>query len=1095
MAAQRLFKFVHLRGVPDRGVLRPHHFVISDRDADESEVLEEASSDASPDRRSAAEEFMESEDFIPNLASMTADQRRQLKRWINVLDNIEEGETVGDVASTILSQGDDDEEDTPFEGDASDTATAIRALTEEDWIPQLERQLWDSVYASIYLRRESQVNIREITAVLRAIAVLRHWPEDASARFKNPDALRNLQLRVPTTLFPEAAHRYEDDRTLSQQARDHEEAAVDRKKKLFELVAALVVAARVISKYLQSGAAASEGKVIAKRESDKPARRGFFSRRRGKEAAAPGLAENFEDESPRMVLEVGAAWNEIPEEARDQFAVWGFDDSSDAVALLGYAQARAGELFSALAALSTLQETLRHSRVIAERERRVGKDDPDIQSTRPGKPPSNGSPLDEPDGKPGHEPNGKPGRPHEPPHGPFDPCDFSALVMPVGCVRPIGIGDLNIVEQRLIRYVPSEIAHIENILTGEERSRTHRRLDRTETTLFTSAERTAEKLEDLKSTERFEMEREVEQTLQSRMSVEGGLTISGAYGSVDFSANVAGAYESSTESRTRQSVQYASEITEEARSRVEERVREDRTLVTIREIEETNLHKLENDDEEHVSGMYFWVSKEYCAQVRNYGKRLFMEFVVPEPASFYRHVFTPEELKGVGIEPPEDPGDLRPDDITLWNYNSWAAKYGVQNIAPPPVEWIYHGESFGNPAQGTPALEDSTFVKASKFAEIDEGYVLRYGAIIPQWVYIPSFSFSYSPTITRGIYAAVLNRRYYWIETTDLTTGDVTSTAHLGWLAYFEANEESKEIPYWVMGLNTSYTAVNLLISLQCSQRKFEEWRINTWKEIINAYASKKADYDAAVRAAEIAQGVEISGRNPLQNRSIEKNELQRLCLHLLTSWNFLGFGSVMNDVPPHGYPEMNTYLAMWNARIVQFFEQAFEWNQMTYVFYPYFWARKSEWPTFNRNEDSDWMFQRFLQAGSARVLVPVRPRYEAAVGLYLRTGRLWNGGDIPGIDDDLFVSVVDEFVEEHGLLTSVPVGPPWRITVPTSLVTLRPDILPTWENEVACEDVSEPEPEMLPDESAEAEIVEGLTEEARPIPGTSHEHALEESK
>ncbi len=43
-------------------------------------------------------------------------------------------------------------------------------------------------------------------------------------------------------------------------------------------------------------------------------------------------------------------------------------------------------------------------------------------------------------------------------------------------IKPLGIGDLKVVKQKLVRYEAGEVAHIENVMAQETRSRQHRRL-------------------------------------------------------------------------------------------------------------------------------------------------------------------------------------------------------------------------------------------------------------------------------------------------------------------------------------------------------------------------------------------------------------------------------------------------------------------------------------------------------------------------------------------------------------------------------------------------------------------------------------------
>src|SRR5262249_58847694 len=49
-------------------------------------------------------------------------------------------------------------------------------------------------------------------------------------------------------------------------------------------------------------------------------------------------------------------------------------------------------------------------------------------------------------------------------------------------IRPAGVADLLVVKQQIKTYERGEIAHVENVLAGEKRSRAHRQLERTEET-------------------------------------------------------------------------------------------------------------------------------------------------------------------------------------------------------------------------------------------------------------------------------------------------------------------------------------------------------------------------------------------------------------------------------------------------------------------------------------------------------------------------------------------------------------------------------------------------------------------------------------
>lgn len=120
----------------------------------------------------------------------------------------------------------------------------------------------------------------------------------------------------------------------------------------------------------------------------------------------------------------------------------------------------------------------------------------------------------------------------------------------------------------------------------------------------------------------------------------------------------------------------------------------------------------------------------------------------------------------------------------------------------------------------------------------------------------------------------------------------------------------------------------------------------------------------------------------------------------------------------------------------------------MQYAFYPYFWSDYGRWEDKFKYDDPNYEFQQFMQAGSARVIVPVRLGYEEAVAHYLHTGEIWDGESPPQIGDPLYFSIINEIKERAGHSDNppIPYGKSWEVRVPTSLVKLKADDeLPKW--------------------------------------------------
>ena len=175
--------------------------------------------------------------------------------------------------------------------------------------------------------------------------------------------------------------------------------------------------------------------------------------------------------------------------------------------------------------------------------------------------------------------------------------DTGPVTVPTGHgeARVLGIADLMLVEQQLARYEFGEIAHIENVLRKERRERRFRTSTTTQTSTTTETEQTSDKEQDLSSTERFELQRQVQNVVDESASKQAGLTISGSYGPT-VSATATANYTSNSSKQQSDSVSsnYARETTSRAVSRVQQRTLVRQFTQVVNRIAESNLHGFDN---------------------------------------------------------------------------------------------------------------------------------------------------------------------------------------------------------------------------------------------------------------------------------------------------------------------------------------------------------------------------------------------------------------------------------------------------------------------------------------------------------------------
>jgi hypothetical protein len=203
--------------------------------------------------------------------------------------------------------------------------------------------------------------------------------------------------------------------------------------------------------------------------------------------------------------------------------------------------------------------------------------------------------------------------------------------------RPPGVSDLYVVREEWNRYEAAEIAHIENVLKGELKSRLHERTDETETTLTQEQEKTQFNERDSQTTGRFEMREEADRDASLAFHIDGKVDTSGQYGPTHVDTHVGGTFDYSLRESQRRAVNQAHETVTRAISSIEEKTREQRVTRTLTRVHEQDEHTLDNKGGAgHVVGIYRWVDKIQRVQVFRYPNRLLFEFEIPEPGSFVR---------------------------------------------------------------------------------------------------------------------------------------------------------------------------------------------------------------------------------------------------------------------------------------------------------------------------------------------------------------------------------------------------------------------------------------------------------------------------
>jgi hypothetical protein len=649
-----------------------------------------------------------------------------------------------------------------------------------------------------------------------------------------------------------------------------------------------------------------------------------------------------------------------------------------------------------------------------------------------------------------------------------------------------GFDDLWVVREEWACYQPGEIAHIENVLQGEHRQRVHRRIDETETTETTETETIRVDERDTQTTDRNELSDEASRDTSLAIRVDAQVDTSGQYGPTRVETHVGGGLDWSVQESRRHAVKVATESVERAVHRVEERVRTERVQRSLTRIEEKNRHEIDNsqDPSGNVVGVYRWVDKVKRLQLFRYPNRYLLEFLVPEPGALLRWIQARQATPTTTIPRPPafttDGQPLRRDETNLFtmssfgpgDYGRFAARWRARVDPPPaPTVWVSGAAAVSldepsPPPASVPTLASPPMASSTVNLVVPDGYravaarVAAAGAPIhADWLDHPE-AWQGDPQQDGWD-----DRDGYHIVRAEVTVGGNTipmfppgrgtvepSTDRPmpqyveAWLsraspaAVALAGTPEREVSVGITMAGSYKGTVSVALQCEPTPTLLEQWRLDTYAALLDAYTNWQAQYDNEVRSLQARAGLVIEGSSPARNQEVVREELKRLVIEMLYGYRFQGIAALDRSSATDGPPFVDADRALAMAPEVQFLEQIFEWDKLTYVLYPYYWAPSGEWATLQPIEGADPDYARFLRSGAARVVVAARPGYANAVNHWLWFGRPWGGGPAPAPGQEAYVSIADEI---RALNQAPDGGEPqesWEVRLPTTLIWLDPD-------------------------------------------------------
>jgi hypothetical protein len=614
-------------------------------------------------------------------------------------------------------------------------------------------------------------------------------------------------------------------------------------------------------------------------------------------------------------------------------------------------------------------------------------------------------------------------------------------------LEPVGRSDLLVVRQTTTGYRQSEIAYLENILVGETRFRQHTLRVTTRREEFEQTIKEEEETHDLQVSDRAELSREISAVLKEDLRAEGSIQVT-SRGPTKVVASASASYNRSTEEAAKIAEEYSRETVERAVKRTMERVTREVRSIIEQEVIELNRHRFQRESTapDHASGIYQYLERVSRAKIFCYGERELYDVLIPEPAALIWHMAVSRVEMHNPLQRPD--AELF-ESLTLANIADKREEviraYQVSDLPDFPEEHKQVSMAISNTGSG-----DSAKHAQNKDLQIPDGYVAVDGS------FVLSAEVEDSNSRPNGGWIAG-NLVDTWIIN-NLTDNKGKAAEDFT----FVTPQPGPSIAVAFHADNFTSIGGAISLNLELTEKARRDWAIEAYARVSARYEQLRLEYEQTIiqlASTQQAESTKLPEGSRLELQRMVRFELQRSVIDIMRNapvdFALMGqYDFAQADGSLGRHPTADTDAVRASEPEIRFLQQAFEWEHMAWVLYPYFWGRRGQWDRTVVQTHPDPDFAAFLNAGAARVQISVRPGFEHAVKHYMETGEVYGGLGLPKMGDPAYVSFIDEQMTSLAAPGEEIAWPPdapkeWTVLAPTPLVLARSVTkpqLPTWD-------------------------------------------------
>ena len=457
------------------------------------------------------------------------------------------------------------------------------------------------------------------------------------------------------------------------------------------------------------------------------------------------------------------------------------------------------------------------------------------------------------------------------------------------------------------------------------------------------------------------------------------------------------------------------ELTSKASSRSKQEHKISFRVASARETEDETVQRIKNPFLDRATRVdYYQLIRKWQVDLYRYGIRLTYDIAIPEPGSGLlskiveindiRNQLEKELEFKVTLEKSEDtPEDyLVLDDTT---YTEIAEKYGGAFVEKPPCKQDEIG-AFKTEDLSEEPEEVWDRVRAFTIeVEVPEDCIVNgiypivhcQGMEWPWWL---------------SIYAGVgRGGRIYRNSPPEHGHYDPENPYNAE-NPYTEWNGWSGKLAFLVTARRMARFHVEIRVQLRRLDVSYQSWRLKAFRTIRDAAQAQYYENRQILKERLARLQEELGAQDALSLRKKEREEVMKGVLRFLICPNDFEFfpddifqpediekdkdiEEVLYELETTGLLKNEGFREdlLVHGETIKFLHHAIEWENMLYFLYPYFWTHPTRWEFKKYLDHPDPMHCAFLKAGSARVVLTIRPGFEDAFLAFINTGDM---NDLP---------------------------------------------------------------------------------------------------